>query len=319
MQELLDLPVADEVIALSARALRVVIILIGGLVVSRLLHRVVVGVGRRAVDALESADETQTEERNKRIATLSGIAGKAVTVVVWGIALIMALREGGFDVMPLLAGAGVVGLAIGFGAQNLVRDVIGGVFLLIENQIRVGDVVSINGTGGAVQELNLRTTVLRDFEGVVHVFPNGAISTLANRTRTFSNYAFDVGVAYKEDPDRVMAVLRELGAELIEDPAWKDKILEPLEVLGLDRFADSAIIIKMRIKTDAGKQWAVGREMNRRIKQRFDQEGIEIPFPYRTLVFGDSATPRLTLDDTARAEIRQVIREELVTIADRPR
>ena len=163
MQELFDLPISEGVLALSARAVRVLIILIGALVASRLLHHVVLRVGQRAANALDSAGETQTEERNKRIATLSGIAGKVVSIVIWGVALIMALREGGFDVMPLLAGAGVVGLAIGFGAQNLVRDVIGGVFLLVENQIRVGDVVSINGTGGSVQEINLRTTVLRDF------------------------------------------------------------------------------------------------------------------------------------------------------------
>ncbi|MDA1096345.1 MAG: mechanosensitive ion channel family protein [Chloroflexi bacterium] len=319
MQELLDIPIADGVIALFARGVRVVIILIGAVVVSRLVRRVVLGVAKRAVDALESADESKTEERNKRIATLSGIAGKGVVIVVWGMATIMALREGGFDVMPLLAGAGVVGLAIGFGAQNVVRDVIGGIFLLVENQIRVGDVASINGTGGAVQEINLRTTVLRDFEGVVHVFPNGSITTLANRTRTFSNYAFDVSVAYKEDPDRVMEVLRAVGAELLEDPAWNDKILDPLEVLGLDKFADSAIVIKMRIKTDAGKQWAVGREMNRRIKKRFEVEGIEIPFPHRTLVLGDgSRTLSLSLDDTARTELRQIIREEILAAAQRP-
>lgn len=319
MQNLLDLQFPDGALVVFARLARVIVILIAAFAGAKLFRQVIDGVAKRTVDALETTDGNESEDRAKRVITLSGIGRKGVTVVIWATAMTMALRETGFDVMPLLAGAGVAGLAIGFGAQNLIRDVISGAFLLVENQMGVGDVVSINGTGGSVQEINLRTTVLRDFEGIVHVFPNGAIGTLSNRTRTFSHHVFDVGVAYKEDPDRVMNVLRDLGAKLVEDTDWKDQILGPVEVLGLDRFDDSAIVIKMRIKTDAGKQWAVGREMNRRIKKRFDEEGIEIPFPHRTLFLGDrSRMPTLLLDDSARAEIRQIVREEIENAATRP-
>ena len=318
MQDLLDIQLTEGALAVFVRLARALVIVIAAFAAAKILRRVIDGVARRTVDTLETTDKKESKERVQRVTTLSGIGGKGVTIVIWATALTMVLREAGFDVMPLLAGAGVVGLAVGFGAQNLIRDVISGAFLLVENQMGVGDVVSINGTGGAVMEINLRTTVLRDFEGVVHVFPNGTISTLSNRTRTFSHYVFDVGVAYKEDPDRVMQVLRDLGADLVEDPDWKDQILEPLEVLGLDRFEDSAIVIKMRVKTDVGKQWAVGREMNRRIKKRFDEEGIEIPFPHRTVLLADgSRTPPLLLDDSARAEIRQIVREEVADAATR--
>ena len=315
MQDLFDIQLTEGALAVFAR---VVVIVIAAFAAAKILRRVIDGMAKRTVDALETRNQKESKERVQRVTTLSGIGGKSVTIAIWATAIIMVLREAGFDVIPLLAGAGVVGLAIGLGAQNLIRDVISGAFLVVDNQMGVGDVVSINGTGGAVMEINLRTTVLRDFEGVVHVFPNGTISTLSNRTRTFSHYVFDVGVAYKEDPDRVMHVLRDLGANLVEDPDWKDQILEPVEVLGLDRFEDSAIVIKMRVKTNVGKQWAVGREMNRRIKKRFDEEGIEIPFPHRTVFLADSSrTPPLLLDDSARAEIRQIIREEIANAVTR--
>jgi small conductance mechanosensitive channel len=185
-------------------------------------------------------------------------------------------------------------------------------FLLVENQIRVNDVVVINGTGGLVEEINLRTTVLRSLDGTVHIFPNGAITSLSNMTREYSYYVFDVGVAYKEDTDRVVEVLREVGRELREDPEYAPLILEPLEVLGLDKFADSAVIIKARIKTLPVQQWKVGREMNRRIKKRFDELGIEIPFPHMSLYFGEASKPvRLQLDGATREELKALIREVL--------
>ena len=218
MQDLFDIQLTEGALAVFARLARVVVIVIAAFAAAKILRRVIDGMAKRTVDALETRNQKESKERVQRVTTLSGIGGKSVTIAIWATAIIMVLREAGFDVIPLLAGAGVVGLAIGFGAQNLIRDVISGAFLLVENQMGVGDVVSINGTGGAVMEINLRTTVLRDFEGVVHVFPNGTISTLSNRTRTFSHYVFDVGVAYKEDPDRVMHALRDLGANLVEDP-----------------------------------------------------------------------------------------------------
>ncbi|MBA2604574.1 MAG: mechanosensitive ion channel family protein [Acidobacteria bacterium] len=206
-----------------------------------------------------------------------------VTVSVTAIALLMVLREVQVDIAPVLTGAGIVGLAVGFGAQTLVRDIISGFFLILEDQVRVGDVAAINGTGGLVEAINLRTIVLRDVEGTVHVFPNGAIQTLANRSKDFSYYVIDLGISYRENPDRVAAVLREVGADLQADPVFAPWILMPVEVLGVDAFADSAVIMKMRIRTMPLKQWEVGREFRRRLKMRLDREGIEIPFPQRVV------------------------------------
>jgi small conductance mechanosensitive channel len=193
--------------------------------------------------------------------------------------------------MPILTGVGIGGLAIGFGAQNLVRDLITGFFIILENQVRVGDVAIINGTGGFVEEIRLRTIVLRGLDGTVHVIPNGAITELSNMTKDFSYYVIDLGVAYKENVDRVMDVLKEIGEELQNDPAFADKILGPLEILGVDDFADSAVIIKVRIKTNPIQQWTVGRELRRRIKNTFDAQGIEIPFPHLSLYMGEASKP----------------------------
>jgi moderate conductance mechanosensitive channel len=259
--------------------LRVVLILVlayavirmTGIVVSRFEHELTTRTG---LDALERA---------KRARTLGGLLTNVVTVAVSGIALLMVLQQFDVDITPVLTGAGILGLAVGFGAQTLVRDVISGFFLILDNQVRVGDVAAINGTGGLVEAINLRTIVLRDAEGTVHVFPNGAIQTLANRSKDFSQYVVDLGISYREDPDRVADVLRELGAELQGDPQFAPSILAPLEILGVDAFADSAVVLKFRIKTLPLKQWEVGRELRKRIKKRFDQEGIEIPFPQRVV------------------------------------
>ena len=163
--------------------------------------------------------------------------------------------------------------------------------MLIEDQVRVGDVVSINGTSGVVEAINLRTIVLRDLGGVVHVVPNGNIQAVSNMTKDWSRYVLDVGVAYKEDVDRVMEVLESIGAEMVRDPKYGPLILSPLEVLGVDDFADSAVVIKAMITTLPLKQWEVGRELRRRINKRFDLEGIEIPFPHLSVYWGEASQP----------------------------
>ena len=221
----------------------------------------------------------------------------------------MLLKEAGFDIGPILAGAGIVGLAVGFGAQNLVRDVITGIFILLEDQVRVNDVAIINGTGGLVEQINLRTTVLRGLDGTVHVFPNGTITTLSNMTHGFSYYVFDIGVAYKEDTDHVAQVVKQIGDTMMEEDAFKSDILEPVEILGVDRFADSAVIVKARIKTAPIKQWTIGREMNRRIKKKFDELGIEIPFPHMSLYFGEASKPFTLRFDQDREELKSILRE----------
>jgi len=242
-----------------------------GLLVQRFEHEVNLGTG---LDALERA---------KRAKTLGSLVRNVASSLIVGIAILMILRELGIDIAPVLAGAGILGLAVGFGAQTLVRDIISGFFLILEDQLRVGDVAAINGQGGLVEEISLRTITLRDFDGTVHIFPNGGITSLANRSKDFSFYVIDVGIAYGEDPERVIAVLNEVGAALKADDRFGPNILAPLEVVGVDAFADSAVVIKMRIKTMPLKQWEIGRELRRRILKAFAAHGIEIPFPQRVV------------------------------------
>lgn len=222
-----------------------------------------------------------------RAKTLLPLLRTTMLVVLVTLFVMVSLSELGLNIGPLLAGAGVIGLAIGFGAQTLVKDIITGLFILIEDHIAVGDVVKVGTHAGVIEALSLRTIKLRDLAGTVHVIPFSEVSTLENMTKDFSRYVFEVGVAYREDTDHVVSVLRQLGEELKADPAYAADILEPLEVLGVDSFGDNAVIIKARITTKPVKQWGIGREFNRRMKKRFDELGIEIPFPHRTIYFGE--------------------------------
>lgn len=249
----------------------------------------------------EKEARSGTSETQKRIETLLGILGTTIRIVVWLMIGMVLLRELGVDIAPLIAGAGIAGLAIGFGAQELVRDFLSGFFVLLENQIRLGDVAIINGTGGVVEHIGLRTTTLRDLSGVVHVFQNGKINTLSNMTKEWSAMVFDIGVAYKEDTDRVVEVMRAVAEELRGDEPYRDNILEPLEVMGVDKFDDSAVIVKARLKTRPIQQWSVGREYRRRLKKAFDREGIEIPFPHRTVYWGEEINP-LKVQSSAAAQ-----------------
>ena len=233
-------------------------------------------------------------EASPRTRTLLDVARKALTIVLTVVASLMILPELGVDIAPLLAGAGVLGLAVGFGSQKLVQDVITGVFILLEDQIAVGDVINVGDKGGVVEAVSIRTVRLRDLAGTVHTIPFSAISIVSNLTKDFSYHVIEVGIAYREDVDEVMQVLQDLGAELQQYEEFGPKIIESLEMLGVDAFADSAVVIKARIKTVPSKQWWVGREFNRRMKRRFDELGIEIPFPHTTIYYGENkegATP----------------------------
>jgi len=236
-------------------------------------------------------EETYPGAASKRIKTLTGLMETISLAVIWVIAVIMSLDQIGLDVTPILAGAGIIGLAVGFGAQNLVRDIFSGFFMILENQVRVGDVAIVNGTGGLVERITFRTIILRDMAGVVHVFPNGTVTTLANMTKEWSAYLMEIGVAYKEDTDRVVQVMKDVDEELRRDPELGSQILEPIEVFGVDQFKESEVVIKARIKTRPIKQWSVGREYRRRLKKAFDAQGIEIPFPHRTLYMGEASLP----------------------------
>jgi small conductance mechanosensitive channel len=308
----------ERLTPLAFAVLRLFAILMAAAITTKILSRFVGGLRIRIVEVMKRKRGNEpTFELENRAATIGGIIRKTAGIVVWALALAMALREVGFDIAPILAGAGVIGLAVGFGAQNLVRDVITGLFMLMENQISENDIAVINGTGGLVQEINLRTTVLRGLDGTVHVFPNGAITTLSNMTREFSYYVFEVGVAYKEDTDRVVEVLKDIEEKMRQEEEFRPLILEPLDVLGVDSFGDSAVVIKVRVKTVPSKQWQVGRAMNRRIKKRFDEEGIEIPFPHQSLYFGEASKPlKLQFDGATREELKAAIREVLAESKD---
>lgn len=250
------------------------------------------------------------EEIDKRVQTLLGIVTTLAKILVWAMVGLLVLSKVGVDVGPLIAGAGIAGLAIGFGAQELVRDVISGFFMLLENQIRTGDVAIINGTGGLVESITLRTITLRDLNGVIHVFQNGKVNTLSNMTKGWSAIVFDIGVAYKEDTDRVAEIMLTVAEELRADPAFHDKILEPMEVFGVDEFADSAVIVKARIRTRPIQQWAVGREYRRRLKKAFDAAGIEIPFPHRTVYWGAASPPVAVMTHNGGASAHPQAAEE---------
>lgn len=217
----------------------------------------------------------------KRIKTLSGVLWTIASGLLWFVVVLILLSQLGVNIGPILAGAGVVGLAAGFGAQHLVRDLVSGFFLLLENQIRIGDIAIVNGTGGVVESVTFRTVTLRDQAGVVHVFPNGTINTLANATKDWSAYVIDIAVAYKEDTDRVVEVMRRVADAMRQEAAYGRAMIEPIEVLGVDNFTDTAVIIKARFKTQPAEQYTIGREYRRRLKKAFDSEGIELAPPPR--------------------------------------
>ncbi|MBC8316872.1 MAG: mechanosensitive ion channel family protein [Desulfobulbaceae bacterium] len=277
-----------EQILLTCFRMLIILVLawLGMIILKKLLHR----LEERLLNQSKTAGEPPTESE-KRVETLMRLIRQAALIVLWVTIILIILREIGIDVAPILASAGIVGLAVGFGAQNLVRDFIAGFFFILENQVRVGDVAIVNGTGGLVERVNFRTIVLRDLGGIVHIFPNGTVSTLSNLTNDWSAYVFDIGVAYKENTDKVIEVMSSVGSEMKQDEILGPFMLEEPEIFGVDKFDNSAVVIKGRIKTKPIRQWQVGREYLRRIKLAFDNAGIEIPFPHQTLYFGEASKP----------------------------
>jgi len=231
-------------------------------------------------------DPLQAAEAKKRAHTLGNTLRHTLLITFSFIAILMILGELGIQLGPLLATAGIGALAIGFGAQNLVKDVINGFFILLENQYRIGDVIEVAGVSGLVESVSLRKTVLRDLEGKVHTIPNGEIKIVSNLSKEWSRSVLDVGISYREDIDQVIDVLSQIGRELETKEPYKSAILEPLQILGIEKFGESELVIRMMIKTVPLKQWEVGRELRKRIKNRFDEKGIQIPFPHRILFLG---------------------------------
>ena len=280
----------DFSINFAQSSFRVLLIIVAALLAIKFLR---LGLNRLEVILVRAreASESVPGAAAMRIRTLMSVLWTIIAGLVWFTAVLTILGQVGVNVTPILASAGVVGLAVGFGAQNLVKDFVSGFFLILENQIRVGDVAIINGTGGLVEAITFRTIVLRDQAAVVHVFPNGSINTLSNMTKDWSAYVMDIGVGYREDTDHVIEVMRRVAGELQSDPQYGSAMLEPIEIIGLDAFTDSAVIIKARLKTLPIRQWMVGREYRRRLKKAFEAENIEFPFPQRTIHVGEAQAP----------------------------
>jgi small-conductance mechanosensitive channel len=241
---------------------------------------------------LDQLSKDAAAAKSARVRTLLPMLRTVLTGAIGITVVLIVLAEIGVNVAPLLAGAGVVGLAIGFGSQTLVRDIITGVFLLAEDAVSVGDVVSLGGLSGVVEQLSIRSIRLRALDGSVHIIPFSAVTTVTNMTRDFSQAVLDVSVAYHEDTDRVTEVLREIGAEMRDDPRWGAVIRDELEIMGVERLADSGVVIRARFKTEPMQRWNVQREFFRRMKKRFDELGIEIPFPHRKLIMQSVEAPR---------------------------
>lgn len=225
-------------------------------------------------------------EREKRLATLEQVARHAATVLILLIAVMLVLAELGISIAPILTAAGVLGIAVGFGAQSLVRDYFNGFFLLLENQVRQGDVIEVAGKGGLVEEMTLRYIRLRDYEGSVHTIPNGAVDMVTNRSRGHAFAVIDVKVAYREDIDAVFEIMRRVGAELRADPEHAARIEDDLEIAGVEQWADSAVVLRCRFRVKPLEQWGVRRAYLQRLKQAFDAAGVEIPRPHLTVYAG---------------------------------
>jgi small-conductance mechanosensitive channel len=265
---------------LETHGIKLVIIIVGTILVYKILSRIITKAVRIAVvpDGSMSRDSEK-----KREDTLIRIFNGALKVILITLSILMILQEIGVQIGPILAGAGIVGLAFGFGGQYLIKDLISGLFIILENQYRIGDVIIVDSTGGLVEDISLRMTTLRDLDGVVHHIPHGEIKKISNMSKKFSRVNLDIGVSYSSDLQHVIDVINRTGNELAADPAFKDSIISPPQFLRVNDFADSSIVVKILGDTMPLKQWEIAGEFRKRIKIAFDKEGIEIPFPQRVI------------------------------------
>jgi small-conductance mechanosensitive channel len=280
---------AEELIRAGARVL-------GIWLLAWLAYRVVRLAARRIEHAVNDGDDSVTTLRERRGQTIAQLLRSVGRVVIIGIALLLTFNIF-IDIGPILAGAGILGLAVSFGAQSLVKDVISGFFILFENQFAIGDVIEVAGKSGVVEKMTLRVVVLRDGEGAMHVVPNGEIKVVSNKTRGWSRAVVDVGVAYDEDIDRALDIVRDEASQLATDRVWSPQLDGAPEVLGIESLGDSSVVIRTLIRTQPGSQWGLAREFRRRIKNRFDRDGVEIPFPQRRVhvrVEGETAPDSVT-------------------------
>ena len=278
----LDAETLRQLLSQFATPLRIATIFTLALFLQHLINR----TAPRFRELIASRQESQ--EGAQRVRTLSRVFRYALTVILSVVTSLLILSELGISVAPLLGAAGVAGIAVGFGAQSLVKDYFTGFFLLLENQIRIGDVIEAGGKVGAVEELTLRYLRLRDYAGNVHYVPNSQITVVTNMCQGFAHAVIDLGVGYGENLDQVIAAMQAVGDEISTDPEYKSKIMAPLEIAGVDQWADSSIVLRGRIQVKPGEQWGVRREFLKRAKAVFDQQGIEIPYPHIKVIAGNS-------------------------------
>ena len=268
---------------LTTSGIKIVGILIGLVILSQMSR----WIAKWMEKFVYEKDPLQASEAKKRAHTLGNILRHAFLIIITFVAVLMILGELGIQLGPLLATAGIGALAIGFGAQGLVKDLISGFFIILENQYRIGDVIEVAGVSGLVESVSLRKTVLRDLQGKVHTIPNGEIKVVSNFSKEWSRSVLDLGISYRDDIDQIVDLLIRIGKEMESEEPYKSAILEPLQVLGVEKFEESQMVIRMMVKTAPLKQWDVGRELRRRIKIRFDEKGIQLPFPHRVLIWGE--------------------------------
>ena len=266
----------------SVELVRALIQLAGIWVIAWLCGRVVKFIAKRIVQSVDDGDDTYLSVREKRGQTVAQLLRSVGRVVIVLVATLLSL-DIFFDIGPLLAGAGILGLAISFGAQSLVKDIISGFFILLENQFAVGDVIETAGKSGTVERMTLRVVMLRDLRGVLHIIPNGQMTVVSNQTRGWARAVVEVGVAYEVDVDHALEVFRDEAASFGKDPVWQHRLDGPPEVLGVESLAENSVLIRTVLRTLPGEQWAAAREFRRRLKARLDHEGIDIPYPQRTV------------------------------------
>jgi small conductance mechanosensitive channel len=259
---------------------KILIVAISAWLLNKIIGRIIIKAVTLGVDHDKYISE---DAKKKREDTLIRIFTGATRIIIILVAILMMMQEAGIKIGPILAGAGIVGLAVGFGGQYLIKDIITGLFIIIENQYRIGDVINVDADGGLVEDITLRKTTLRDLDGTVHHIPHGEIKRVSNLSKSYARVNLNIGVSYSSDLEHVIKVINKTGKELAEDPLFKDIIISPPQFLRVDNFEDSSVIVKILGDTKPLKQWEVTGELRKRIKIAFDKEGIEIPYPQRVI------------------------------------
>lgn len=295
------------VVAIIEEGPDILIILAIAAVANFILRRLIRGFKDLVVERMNKRGDATAFETEKNVKTIEAVLGRTLSLFIWASAILAILNRVKVDISPILTGAGVLGVAVGFGSQSLIKDVIAGLFLLIENQIRVNDTALINGTAGTVEEVNLRTTVIRAENGGLHIFPNGSITALANLSREFAHYVFEFVVTHESNVDDAFGAMTGVIEQMRTEPAYANLILGPLEIHGVDKILEQGVVLRGRIKTLPHKQWGVGREANKRIRQKFAELGVHLA--NRELTIHIEGEMKNFSRDELKTIIREVLRE----------